>query len=134
MDDGSGITIMYAETMEKMGIPLSRLRPTLIHFHGIVQEKKALSLGQITLEVVFGTPYNFCAGKLCFEMVAFKREYHALFGQPSYAKFMANPCYAYLKLKMPGPKGMITIAGCFKNAHSYEVTNVNLMESELAAS
>ena len=24
---------------------------------------------------------------------------------------MAHPCYVYLKLKMPGPKGMITIIG-----------------------
>ena len=37
--------------------------------------------------------------------------YHALFGRPAYAKFMARPCYIYSKLKMPGPKGIITIDG-----------------------
>ena len=29
---------------------------------------------------------------------------------------MARPCYVYLKLKMPGPKGVITISGNRKKA------------------
>ena len=37
--------------------------------------------------------------------------YHVLFGRPAYAKFMARPCYVYLQLKIPGPKGIITIHG-----------------------
>ena len=44
-----------------------------------------------------------------FEVVKLKRPYHALFGRPAYARFMAHPCYVYLKLKMPGPKGPITV-------------------------
>ena len=27
---------------------------------------------------------------------------------------MARPCYVYLKLKMPGPKGVITVSGNYK--------------------
>ena len=34
-----------------------------------------------------------------------------LFGRPAYARFMARPCYVYLKLKMPGPNGPITVDG-----------------------
>jgi hypothetical protein len=30
-------------------------------------------------------------------------------GRPCYAKFMAIPNYTYLKLKMPGPNGVITV-------------------------
>jgi hypothetical protein len=30
------------------------------------------------------------------------------------AKFMAVPHYAYLKMKLPGPHGVITITGCYK--------------------
>ena len=37
--------------------------------------------------------------------------YHAILGRPAYVSFMARPCYVYLKLKMPGPKGVITITG-----------------------
>ena len=42
--------------------------------------------------------------------------YHALLGRPTLAKFMAIPHYAYLKMKMPGPKGIITIAGDYKKS------------------
>jgi hypothetical protein len=40
--------------------------------------------------------------------------YHALLGRPALAKFMAVPHYTYLKMKLPGPRGVITIAGCYK--------------------
>jgi hypothetical protein len=29
---------------------------------------------------------------------------------------MAVPHYAYLKMKIPGPRGMITITGCYKKS------------------
>ena len=48
---------------------------------------------------------------MTFEVVKIKSPYHALFGRPAYAKFMARPCYAYLQLKMPGYKGTITVHG-----------------------
>ena len=53
---------------------------------------------------------------LTFEVVKIKSPYHALFGRPAYAKFMARPCYVYLQLKMPGYKGTITIHGSRKIA------------------
>lgn len=37
--------------------------------------------------------------------------YHALQGWPTLAKFMAVTHYTYLKMKMPCPKGLITIVG-----------------------
>jgi hypothetical protein len=42
--------------------------------------------------------------------------YHVLLGCPALAKFMAMPHYAYLKIKLPGPRGMITVSGCFKKS------------------
>ena len=44
-------------------------------------------------------------------MVDFLGSYHAILGRPCYTKFMAIPNYTYLKLKMPGPHGIITIGG-----------------------
>lgn len=41
---------------------------------------------------------------------------HAILGRPAYASFMAQPCYVYLKMKMPGPKGVITVCGNRKKA------------------
>ena len=55
---------------------------------------------------------------LTFEVVGFRGEYHAILGRPCYAKFMAIPNYTYLKLKMPGPRGVITVGSSFE--HSYE--------------
>jgi hypothetical protein len=46
-----------------------------------------------------------------FEVVKIKSRYHSLFGQPADARFMARPCYVYLKLKMPGPEGTIKVDG-----------------------
>ena len=42
-------------------------------------------------------------------MVKIRSPYHALFGWPAYAKFMARPCYVYLQLKMPRYKGTIIV-------------------------
>jgi hypothetical protein len=39
-------------------------------------------------------------------------------GRPCYAKFMAVPNYTYLKLKMPGPNGIITVGSTYR--HAYE--------------
>jgi hypothetical protein len=40
--------------------------------------------------------------------------YHAILGRLAYAKFMAMPNYTYLKLKIPGPKGIITIGTTYQ--------------------
>ena len=100
MDGGSGLNILYAETLKGMGIP----------------GKKAESLGQIALDVVFSDSKNYRKEKLTFEVVDFQSAYHAILGRPAYARFMARPCYVYLKLKMPGPRGVITVTGNRKKA------------------
>ena len=83
--------------------------------------KKALPVGRIDLPVCFGTPANFRKETLTFEVVAFRGSYHAIIGRPGYARFMAIPNYTYLKLKMPGPKGVITIGPSFEHAYDYDV-------------
>ena len=49
-------------------------------------------------------------------MVDFPGSYHTILGRPCYAKFMAIPNYTYLKLKMPGPNGVITVGSAFSHA------------------
>lgn len=46
---------------------------------------------------------------------------------------MAIPCYAYMKLKMRGLNGVITVSGDPKNAYEAEVANLQLAEVELAS-
>ena len=45
MDGGSGLNIMYAETLDAMGINRARTRPTGAPFHGIMPRKQAMPLG-----------------------------------------------------------------------------------------
>ena len=43
-------------------------------------------------------------------MASFKSEYHALLGREAFTIFQAIPHYGYMKPKMPGPNGIITLA------------------------
>ena len=58
---------------------------------------------------------------LTFEVVEFHGTYHAILGHPCYVKFLAVPNYTYLKLKMLGPCGVITIGTSFQRAYKCEV-------------
>ena len=62
---------------------------------------------------MFGNRANFCSEVITFEVVDFLGSYHAILGWPSYAMFMAIPNYTYLKLKMLGPNGVITVSSAF---------------------
>ena len=48
---------------------------------------------------------------MIFDIVPFRSGYHALLGITAFARFNAVPHYAYLKLKMLGPRGVITVNG-----------------------
>ena len=43
-------------------------------------------------------------------MAPFSRGYHALLGREAFTIFQAVPHYGYMKLKMPGPNGIIILA------------------------
>ncbi|XP_020167738.1 uncharacterized protein [Aegilops tauschii subsp. strangulata] len=107
MDGGSGLNILYAETLRGMAIPMSKLSESNMRFHGVIPGKKANSLGQITLDVVFG--------------------------RTAYARFMARPCYVYLKLKMPGPRGVITVTGNRQGAEEFFQKGSKIADEQMAA-
>ena len=70
-------------------------------------------LGQIDLPITFRDQSNYRTETLTFEVVGFPRTFHAILGRPCYVKFMVVPNYTYLKLKMPGTHGVITIGTSF---------------------
>jgi hypothetical protein len=59
MDGGSSINIFYAGTFARMKIPEKRLQSTKTTFHDIVPGTSAVPLGQVALDVVFGSKGNF---------------------------------------------------------------------------
>jgi hypothetical protein len=129
MDGGNSLNIIYAETLGLLKIDLSTIRAGAAPFHGIIPGKRVLPLGQLDPPVYFGTPSKFQKETLTFEVVGFRGTYHAVLGRPCYAKFMAVPNYTYLKLKMPGPNGVITVRSTYRHAYECGVECVEYTEA-----
>jgi hypothetical protein len=108
---------------------LDQLRPSTTPFHGVAPGKRVQPLGQIDLSVWFGTPDTFRKETLTFEVVGFRGAYHAILGRPCYAKFMAVPNYTYLKMKMSGSKGVITVGSSIEHAFDCDVECVEHAEA-----
>jgi hypothetical protein len=118
MDGGSSFNLIYADTLQKIKIPMNELLPTETFFHGIVLGKPMYPLGVIHLDVIFGTPTNFRKEKIEFEVVDRPSQYDAILGQPAFARFMAVSHYAYHKLRMPANRGPLTISGIFARSEN----------------
>jgi hypothetical protein len=120
MDGGSSLNILYVRTLRLLGIGLDQLRPSTTPFHGVAPGKRVQPLRQIDLPVWFGASSNYRKETLTFEVVGFRGAYHAILGRPCYAKFMAVPNYTYLKMKMSGPSGIITVGSSIEHAFDAE--------------
>jgi hypothetical protein len=129
MDGDSSLNIIYAETLRLLQINLSSIRAGAAPFHGIIPDKRVQPLGQLDLPVCFGTPSNFRKETLMFEVVGFRGTYHTVLGRPCYAKFMVVPNYTYLKLKMSGPNGVITVGSTYRHAYECDVECVEYAEA-----
>ncbi|KAK1693249.1 hypothetical protein QYE76_009946 [Lolium multiflorum] len=132
MDGGSSINIMYYETFQRLGLPDSRLENTKVTFHGIVPGRKAFPIGKVTLPVTFGTPVNYRTERITFEVVNFRSSYHCVLGRQAFARFMATPHYAYNMMKMPGPRGVITVHGDPEMALECEDVSAKLADAVIA--
>ncbi|XP_066316536.1 uncharacterized protein [Miscanthus floridulus] len=121
MDGGSGLNIMYAKMLDAMAMDRSCIRPIGAPFHDIMPRNQAMPLRQIDLPITFGNPTNYRTETLTFKVVGFHGTYYVIVGHPCYAKFMAVPNYTYLKLKMLGPCGVITIGTSLQRVYECEV-------------
>ena len=59
---------------------------------------------------MFGAPDNYRSEEVTFQVAPFGSGYHALLGREAFTIFQAVPHYGYMKLKMPGPNRIITLA------------------------
>jgi hypothetical protein len=133
INNGSSINIMYQDTMQKLGIKENMLEPSQTTFHGIVAGLSCAPMGKIRIDVMFGNWDNFRLENLKFEVVDLDSPYHALLGRPALAKFMASTHMAYLKMKIPGPKGLITIIGDYKRSMVCASAGSSLAETMIIA-
>ena len=56
MDGGSSLNLLYQETVRKMGIDHSMIKPTKATSRGIIPGMEVSCTGSISLEVSFGSP------------------------------------------------------------------------------
>jgi hypothetical protein len=103
IDGGSGLNLIFASTLRKMGLDFTdMLVPSKSPFYGIFPGNAVHPLGTVVLPVTFGTRENYRTKFIKLEVANFESSYHAILGRPALAKFMAEPYYVYLLLKMLG--------------------------------
>ena len=93
MDGGSGLNLIYEETLNKMEIDKSRIEQSSTTFRGIIPSREARCAGKITLDVVFGTPENYRSEEITFQVAPFSSGYHALLGREAFTISQPIPHY-----------------------------------------
>ena len=87
MDGGSGLNLVYEDTLHKMEIDRSRIEQSSTTFRGIIPSREARHAGKITLDVVFGMPDNYRSEEVTFHVAPFSSGYHALLGREAFTVF-----------------------------------------------
>jgi hypothetical protein len=114
IDDGSGLNVLFTKTLKKMGLDTSMLTKSTSPFYGIIQGNMAIPLGSVVLPVTFGIRENYRTEYIKCKIADLETSYHTILGRPALGTFMVIPHYVYLVLKMPGPKGVLTLQGDLK--------------------
>jgi hypothetical protein len=104
IDSGASLNLLMRRTFIEMGISLADLTPIQDTLHGIIPGQSSTPIGRIDLEVSCGSGET-----LTFEVASFDIGYNCILGRPFLLKFMAVIHMAYATIKMPGPKGVITL-------------------------
>jgi hypothetical protein len=120
------LNIIFIETLCKMEFDFNKMTACDEPFYGVVPGKAAYPIGRVCLLVTFGTEENFRREYLTFEVVDFCSSYHAIFGQPMLAKFMAIPHHTYLIMKMSAPNGILFVLGDIMVPYNCESATVEL--------
>jgi hypothetical protein len=82
IDSGSGLNLIFASTLRKMGLDLTdMLIPSKSPFYGIVPGNAVHPLGTVVLPFTFGTRKNYRTDFIKFEAANFESSYHAILGR-----------------------------------------------------
>jgi hypothetical protein len=109
IDSGASLNLLMRRTFIEMGLSLADLTPVEETFHGIIPGQSSMPIRRIDLEVSCGSGENKRREMLTFEVASFDIGYNCILGRPYLLKFMAVIHTAYATIKMPGPKGVITL-------------------------
>jgi hypothetical protein len=103
------LNLMMRKTFIEMGLNLVDLTPMHDTFHGVIPGQSSTPIGCIELEVSYGSGENKHREILIFEVATFDIGYNCIHGRPFLLKFMTVIHTVYATIKMPGPKGIITL-------------------------
>jgi hypothetical protein len=109
IDSGASLNLMMRKAFIEMGLKLSDLTPVHDTFHRIISRQSSTPIGRIDLEVSCGIGENKCREMLTFEVANFDIKYNCILGRPFLLRFMAVIHNAYATIKMPDPRGVITL-------------------------
>ena len=116
MDGGSSLNLLYQDTVRKMGLDPTQIHHSNTTFKGVTPGPGARCTGSLLLQVIFGSPDNFCSEHLTFHIAPFQSGYQALLEREAFACFNAIPHYASLTLNMLGPRGIVSVHGNIKRS------------------
>jgi hypothetical protein len=109
IDSGASLNLIMRKTFIEMDLKLSDLTPVRDMFHGIIPGQASTPIGLINLEVSCGTGENKRREMLTFEVASFDIGYNCILGRPFLLKFMVVIHTVYVTIKMPSPRGVITL-------------------------
>jgi hypothetical protein len=109
IDSGASLNLLMRKTFIKMGLKLSDLISIHDTFHGVIPGQASTLIGCIDLEVSCGTGENKHREMVTFEVASFDTGYNYILGRPFLLRFMVVIHTAYAIIKMPSPRGVITL-------------------------
>jgi hypothetical protein len=119
VDNGSSVDILFFKTFEKMNLSQHMLHPLEYPLQGF-GGKPIKPVGKVSLPVSFRDLDNARTETLTFEVVDIYHPYLAIFGRGFMNKFDAVIRQQFLCMKIPAPKGVITVFGDQQEARNIE--------------
>jgi hypothetical protein len=120
IDNGASLNLIMWRTFIEMGLNLADLTPVHDTFHKVIPGQASTPIGRIDLEVSCWTGENKRWEMLTFEVASFNIRYNCILGRPFLLKFMTVIHTAYATIKMPSPRGVITLKSDQRDALACE--------------
>jgi hypothetical protein len=119
VDNGSSADILFLKTFEKMNLSQHMLHPPEYLLQGF-GGKPIKPVGKVSLSVSFRDLDNARLETLTFDVVDIYHPYLVIFGRGFMNKFDIVIRQQFLCMKIPAPKGVITVFGDHQEARNIE--------------
>jgi hypothetical protein len=119
VDNGSSTDILFLKTFEKMNLGQHMLHPPEYPLQGF-GGKSIKPVGKVSLPVSFGDLDNARIETLTFDVVDIYHPYLEIFDRGFMNKFDVVIRQQFLCVKIPAPKGVITVFGDQQEARNIE--------------